>query len=197
METLPPLDHPMKILPKTTHKSADNWAHQLFGQFPSLTSTTLTSEFTDGIIQILMLYPEAVLAVVCNPAYGIASKQTFFPSLAELKSACEAAANELAERERRAALPKAIPAKTHPDPLAGCYTGPIEQVKPGDILHHTRFDEYHQFMREKKNFTNTKLWGVNETWVDSGQRPFQLSAKPEEGDKEDQENPQPNPFDVP
>lgn len=68
------------------------------------------------------------------------------------------------------------------------YTGPIENVKPGDILHHTRFTEYDEFMRTKKNITNTKLWGFNETWLDNGSRPFQLSEKlePEENN--------PNPF---
>lgn len=176
METLPPFD-PLVVLPKTTAKSAENWAHQLFKLFPSLTATTLTSEFIAGITRILELYPEAVLASVCSPAFGIASKLDFFPSLAKLKSFCDEAAFELTERERRAQSGKAI-AGPRPDYFAGCYTGPIENVKPGDILHHTRFDEYHEFMKNKKNITNTKLWGFSETWIDSGARPFHDKEEP-------------------
>jgi hypothetical protein len=59
-------------------------------------------------------------------------------------------------------------------------------VKPGDILHWTRFEEYREFMRTKKNVASVKLWGVNESWVDNHQRPFQLNIKPPEvpvGDK--------------
>lgn len=177
MEKLPAYD-PSKVLPKTTRKSAENWAHQLFKLFSSLQATTINSEFSDGVIQVLELYPEAVLAIVCSPAYGIASKQDFFPSLAKLKSFCEEAATELAERARRAATPKMIPTKKRADEFAGCYTGPIENIKPGDILHHTRFEEYRQFMREKKNILNARLWGANETWIDSGQRPFSEEPNP-------------------
>lgn len=183
MQPLAPPDQQI-ILPPV-NQTAPHWAHQLFGLFPSLTATTLTFEFIKGVESVLELYPDKVLAVVCNPAYGIASKVDFFPSLAKLKAFCEEASTEILQRERRAATAKkAAPSSPKKDDMAGCYTGPIEEVKPGGVLHYTRFEEYREFMRTKKNIPNTKLWGFNETWKDTGQRPFQLPDKPE-----------PNPFD--
>src|SRR6266566_3974289 len=95
MDKLPPFD-PSKLTPINT-KSAGVWAHQLFGQFPNLSTATLTYEFVESVKSVLGLYPEGVLAIVCNPAYGIASKARFFPSLAELKSFCDDAAFEINE----------------------------------------------------------------------------------------------------
>ena len=57
-------------------------------------------------------------------------------------------------------------------PEQTCYTGPIEDIRPGDIISWERFDEYREFMRTKKNITNIKLWGTNEEWIDNHQRPF-------------------------
>lgn len=52
------------------------------------------------------------------------------------------------------------------------YTGPIEEVRPGDILEGARIDEYRLFMRRKHGIQNAKMWGLNEKWEDSGARPF-------------------------
>lgn len=69
------------------------------------------------------------------------------------------------------------------------YTGPIEEIRPGDVLHWTRFDEYREFMRKKHNIKNIKTWGISETFKDNGMRPFavpdstiakHISEKPED-----------------
>ena len=137
-----------------------------------------------------MEYPEKAVSVVCSPTNGLASKLEFFPSLAKLKSALDDAAFDIKEHERRVRQasmppPQQISAPQN-KPASGCYTGPIELVKPGDILDQSRFDEYRQFMRTQKNMPVVKLWGVNENWVDSQQRPFQISSKP---DKHNTTNP--------
>jgi hypothetical protein len=109
----------------------------------------------------------------------------FLPGLFRFKGYCEQKASEAAQHEMRAKHARAKPASKPPeDPNAGCYTGPIEEVKPGDILHSTRFEEYREFMKNKHNIQNARLWGVNETWRDNGQRPFAVKLPTEE----------PNPF---
>jgi hypothetical protein len=57
------------------------------------------------------------------------------------------------------------------------YTGPIEQIKPGDILNWRRYEEYREFMLKKHGLKNIKLWDQGEEWIDNRQRPFQLSDK--------------------
>ncbi len=59
------------------------------------------------------------------------------------------------------------------------YTGPIEDIRPGDVIEHHRIDEYRAFMRAHKGIPDAKLWGLNEEWVDSKQRPFQIATKPQ------------------
>lgn len=61
----------------------------------------------------------------------------------------------------------------------GNYIGPIEHVRPGDTLTYDRLAEYDAFMKANKGMPSVRHWGFNENWVDSGQRPFQLAAKPE------------------
>jgi hypothetical protein len=65
--------------------SAPHWADQLFRLYPSLAANAITPEFVEGVRGVLALYPEKVLAVVCDPVHGIATKTKFFPSLAELR----------------------------------------------------------------------------------------------------------------
>lgn len=169
-------------LTKATQKSAGNWAHQLVKLFPSTAATILTPDFLAAISAVFMEYPEAVLASVCSPSFGISAKQDYFPSLNQLKKSCEDAAFELGERERRMAASKRKPVPKNQDDLSNCYTGPIENIKPGDILHSTRFEEYRTFMKTKHSMQSVKLWGSSEQWRDNGQRPFAkpLTAKQEE-----------------
>lgn len=75
------------------------------------------------------------------------------------------------------------------------YTGPIEHVKPGDILSWERHEEYREFMLKKKGIRDARLWSLNETWIDNGSRPFQIAIKPEIKVTTRDINNTPNPFD--
>lgn len=66
--------------------------------------------FVPGAIRVLSAYPEEVVRRVADPLTGIAGRQTFPPSIAELKAECdrhmeplrqEATRRERVERERR------------------------------------------------------------------------------------------------
>ena len=72
------------------------------------------------------------------------------------------------------------------------YTGPIEEVRPGDILTSERQIEYREYMAKKHNMKNIKLWGPNEIYKDSGARPFAVNMAPAKPLTEKQE--EPNPF---
>ncbi len=137
---------------------------------------TLSSEFIDAVKSILALYPEGVIASVCNPVYGIASKRDFFPSLAELKLACDDAAFKIKEHERRMELskrrPVSVPYSDVKEDQRPSYTGPIKNIKPGDVLDQSRFPEYREFMKNKKGIPNIKIWGRHEDWEDNKHRPF-------------------------
>ena len=58
------------------------------------------------------------------------------------------------------------------------YEGPIEDIRPGDILSWRRYEEYREFMLKKHGIKNIKIWGQDEEYKDSGQRPFRLAEKP-------------------
>src|ERR1700675_2601160 len=154
MEHLPPFNL-AKGQPRTTRKSAENWAHQLFGLFPSLAATTITFEFTDAVVQVLELYPEDVLAIACSPARGIASKYDFFPSLKLIKKCCDDAGFELSEQDRLIKLAARKPRQREygdddfQEDSRPSYTGPIKEVKPEDVLDHRRIEEYREFMQKE------------------------------------------------
>jgi hypothetical protein len=111
----------------------------------------------------------------------------------EFKEYCEKTSASIAEHSKRVqdherlVRSQAQPREeTHQQP-SDCYTGPIEDARPGHILHWSRLQEYRDYMRITHGIQNAKLWGVFENWVDSGQRPFKLTTKPIEV----------NPFDPP
>ncbi len=122
------------------------------------------------------LYPEKAIAEVCSPAYGLCTKMKFLPSLAELKSALDDASVEIIERERRMALaarkPIPVPYSDVEEDSRPSYTGPIEDIKPGDVLDQSRFPEYREFMKNKKGIPNIKMWGRHQDWEDNKHRPF-------------------------
>lgn len=174
--------------PKTNPVTATHWLGDLLKLFPP--TTELTPERLRAMAEVFTSYPESLLKEICHPTSGMAISFKFLPSLFEFRRYCEERAGEAAERERwakEAAAPRRI--LPPQDPTAGCYTGPIEYVKPGDILHYTRFEEYREFMRTKKNIPSVRLWGANEVWIDNNQRPFQIDIKQEEKKQEE-----PNPF---
>lgn len=53
----------------------------------------------------------------------------------------------------------------------GLYTGPMEDIQPGDVISWERMEEFKEFMRVKKNII-PKIWAFAQTWKDNGQRPF-------------------------
>ena len=141
------------------------------------------------------LYPEKVIASVCSPIDGLCTKIEYLPSLAKLKSSLEEAASEISERERLASQPRPQPAPRQKPDKSYLYTGPIEKIKPGDILAGSRLEEYNNFIRSKGIVP--KSWGRFETWRDNGARPFDnnnLSVKPQSiiGPEENNNS---NPFD--
>lgn len=153
-----------------------HWVAKLQDLFPQ-TESPLTPGMVLAMSEIMESYSEKVLAKVCG-SFGICAdpEHKYFPSISELKSALDAEATkqagaaqyservkaQLEERER-------IQSKNKPKPD---YTGPIEDVKPGDILTVERQQEYREFMAKKHNMKDVKLWGQNEVWTDSGARPF-------------------------
>jgi len=96
--------------------------------------------------------------------------------LAELKSALDDASVEIVERERRMALaarkPIPVPYSDVKEDQRPSYTGPIENIKPGDVLDQSRFPEYREYMKNKKGIPNIKMWGRHEDWEDNKHRPF-------------------------
>lgn len=117
------------------------------------------------------------------------SRFEYLPGIFKFRQYCEEVAKEAQEHARRLAAAKRPRAPyTAPAPSPGCYTGPIELVKPGDILDQARILEYREFMKTK-GFHQIRLWGVNERWEDNHARPFavpdstiakHLSEKPED-----------------
>jgi hypothetical protein len=96
------------------------------------------------------------------------------PSLAEIKSELDTTCAKFAGPIARIArLKKQIDERNDAYiPKLKEYTGPIEEVRPGDILSVERQEEYRTFMRSKHPGVSTKMWGINETWKDNGARPF-------------------------
>ncbi len=50
--------------------------------------------------QIMAMYPEHIIAAVCNPTYGICTRIKYLPSLMELKEELEKLAQRDAERDK-------------------------------------------------------------------------------------------------
>lgn len=78
----------------------------------------------------------------------------FLPNLFRFREFCEKKATEVLQREFRqqAAFARLPPPPPPEDPFApqeGDYTGPIEQVKAGDILSPVRQQEYRDYLRSK------------------------------------------------
>jgi hypothetical protein len=58
----------------------------------------------------------------------------------------------------------------------GLYTGPIEDIQPGDVISGERMEEYMLFMRTKNIIP--RQWGFFESWKDNGNRPFSGPTPP-------------------
>lgn len=177
MQKLSPGSTPSSMEPSnstlTPQPVAAMYAGQLSGFYPQ---ANLTMEFLAGVTGLFMWHTEKVLKEVCNPVHGIPGYHKFFPSLAELKAFCETVA-ERQERHSRPAIPLQAINRNPPEeaPIA-FYEGPIEGVRPGDRIHSSRLEEYEAFIRTKG--VVPRRWGYNESYVDSGARPFELPANP-------------------
>src|SRR5258705_10052193 len=121
-------------------RNCAHWVDQLQKLFPQ-TSVPVTVEFAKAMGEIMGLYSEKVIASVCSPIDGLCTKIEYLPSLAKLKSSLEEAASEISERERLASQPRPQPAPRQKPDKSYLYTGPIEKIKPGDILSYRRLRE--------------------------------------------------------
>jgi hypothetical protein len=77
--------------------------------------------------------------------------------------------------------------------LPDLFWGPMEEIRPGDRIHWSRMEEWKMFMRTRHGIREPRIWGANETWIDSGARPFALTDKPKSAENISPEEP-PNPF---
>ena len=59
---------------------------------------------THGLTALLGTYPEWVVRAVCDPRSGLPAKSKFFPTLCEVRSACEAQMRPVLDEERRRRL---------------------------------------------------------------------------------------------
>lgn len=167
-----------------------------------------------AFVSLLCGYSEAVVAEALNPTTGLPIHYEYLPALSQIKQALDIAAEahwRVLAREARVraqiaeeaslGLPNA--SKRHSDKtpkMKPDYTGPIENVKPGDILSWERMEEYRNFMAEKHGMYNIRHWGRNEKWIDSGLRPFdKLSANSSQSQPANPSSPpeEPNPFEAP
>jgi hypothetical protein len=56
--------------------------------------------YGSAIARVLSMYPPEIVRFVCDPCTGLPGKLDWMPSVAEVKAACEARAEELAKRHR-------------------------------------------------------------------------------------------------
>jgi hypothetical protein len=57
--------------------------------------------YVAAAVRVLMAYPSEIVATVADPLAGIAGKQTFLPSIAELKAECDRRHAEVVRRVER------------------------------------------------------------------------------------------------
>ena len=152
-----------------------------------------------AMVLIFSQYPESTLKVIVNPLEGLPSKFKFLPGVMEFGAACaeisaavELQKQRIADHERKVYY-QALPAPERPAEK-GCYEGPIELVKPGDILSWERHAEYRAYMEAKHGFDPGRAVDPK-NWMDSGRRPFDtLSGK--HSANQNQSTEEPNPFDI-
>lgn len=178
------LNAPVPVSPKITAKEAINWVHQTLKLFPQ--ANPPTEEFTAALVSLLCQYSIQTVAQALTPSNGIATKFKYLPTLAEFKKELDDIG---AKNFRRLAEAKMIrdqleERKNYPEyKTKSPYTGPIEEVRPGDILTWERQQEYREFMAKKHGMKNIRLWDFSEIYKDSGARPFAVKipeTEPEE-----------------
>ena len=187
--------------PNVNQKTAAHWVHQTVKLFP-IVGEGPTHEYLAAFTDMLCKYQESVIKEALNPSIGLPSQFEYLPALAKIKEALDGvleARGRVLESERRfreqMAERRLIEAQnSSKEPSRTGYTGPIEDVKPGDILDGTRLDEYRDFMGKTHGIRQIKMWGLNENWIDNGARPFGRPAPSPAVPKTPEE---PNPFEEP
>ncbi len=144
-----------------------------------------------GMVEIFTTYPDTVVAEVCR-ATGLPTTAKYLPSLAELKTALNEAQKTLLERKRFEAMEPIRRTADYMPPVqkpTDTYTGPIEDIRPGDVIGYDRLEEYKEFMRRKHGLTVKVYPAGDNSHVDTGERPFASN----EGKKVNKLT-EPNPF---
>lgn len=161
-----------------------------------------TFEFLAAFTEMLCKYPEWAIQEGLNPSTGIPSQFDYLPALSRIKDtldrALEARGKVLEEERRfREQMEERLRIEAQHssrEPSKRPYTGPIEKVKPGDIIGGDRMDEYRHFMAKNHGMREIKMWELNEQWRDSGARPF---ARPTSTAKPSSPPEESNPFEAP
>lgn len=160
-------------------KEAGHWVAQLLKLFPQ--AAPPTSEMVAAMVTLVCQHSRETVSKTFSPD-GIPSKFNFLPSLKEIKDALDDVASApVIEAHRQRQLKEQLEERNAyaPQKPRGEYWGPIEEVKPGDVLPFSRFSEYDKFMREKKGIQKVKHYTFTEEWKDNGQRPFQVKLQEE------------------
>lgn len=171
---------------KTSPKSAANWVHQTVQLFPP--TQMVTEQFTATLISLFCDYPESTLGAALDPKRLIKRFQ-YLPDLNTFKKVLDdVGAIPAAEAQRQERIAQQLKERVEPKKIKGDYNGPIEEVRPGDILSAERQLEYREFMAKKHQMRNIKLWGPNEEYKDTGARPFAVHI-PEPPKQQSEKNP--------
>jgi len=175
MQPLPNIDQQSTpSLAKTNPKTAAHWVFQLVNCFPPPPPPGTTQEVLRAITLILCQYREETIKEIVNPVSGMPTAFKYLPSLKEIKDYCDNKSSQIEQDKLRAIAHEKLvrttlgaPQEEHP-----CYKGPIEDVKPGDVLHWSRLAEYDHFAKSKLGFDPGRPRGFFEKWIDTGRRPF-------------------------
>lgn len=76
--------------PKTSLPTATDAATRLIGCYPN-GKPSEPETYIAAMVAVLAGYPSEIVAQVCDPVHGVASKTRFLPTVAELTDACEIA----------------------------------------------------------------------------------------------------------
>jgi hypothetical protein len=195
---------PSALEPTMDRKEAIQWARNTLSLFPQAAGAAPTEEFVAALISLICQFPRNVVEIVLHPTKGVPVdlKYKFLPSLAEFKFELDRQVGEIAQRAKEAKrlqeqLLDREQFNQHIRPhTKSLYEGPIEDIRPGDRISWKRSKEYDEFMSKKHSMKKVKRWERDETWIDSGARPFaaKFAAQPITIEKP-QQDPDKNPFD--
>jgi len=168
------------IVSKMEPKEASHWVSQLLKFFPQ--ANPPSPELVAAMVALACQYQREVVMKTFSVDM-LPVKYNYLPSLKELKDELDnASAAAIAPNNYSQRVKKQIEERITIKKLTE-YIGPIDEVRPGDILSVERQEEYRAFMKSKHPGVSTKMWGLNETWIDNGMRPFDVKLPPEPEEK--------------